>query len=55
VDNVFVAWGPNSQLHLVQDCGSGYFFDAGCVNYPTGYVYPSTYATRTLVPIHPTL
>ncbi|KAJ1480309.1 hypothetical protein T484DRAFT_2811014 [Baffinella frigidus] len=47
----FVAWGPNSQLHLVRDCGAGYFFDATCVNSPTNYVYPSTYTTRTLV--HP--
>ena len=58
VDNIFVAWGPNSQLQLVDDentcSGSGYFFDRACVNYPTGYVYPSNYSTRTLVPLHPT-
>ena len=53
VDHVFVPWGPNSQLHLVQDCSSGYFFDAGCFNSPTDYVYPSSYETRTLVSLHP--
>ena len=52
VDDVFVPWGPNSQLHLVK-CGSGYFFDAECVDYPTNYVYPSSYETRTLVSPHP--
>jgi hypothetical protein len=57
VDNIFVAWGPNSQLQLVGDhtcSGSGYFFDRSCVNYPTGYLYPSNYSTRTLVTLHPT-
>jgi len=52
VNHVFVPWGPNSQLHLVK-CGSGYFFDAECVDYPTNYVYPSSYETRTLVSPHP--
>ena len=52
MDHVFVPWGPNSQLHLVK-CGSGYFFDADCVNSPTSWVYPSSYETRTLVSLHP--
>ena len=50
---MFVPWAPNTELNLVQDCGSGYFFDADCVDYPTDYVYPSSYETRTLVSLHP--
>ena len=53
MDEVFVPWGPNTQLNLVQDCGSGCFFDADSVNPPTDYVYPSSYETRTLVSLHP--
>ena len=57
VDNIFVAWGPNSQLQLVdgeRTC-PGYFFDRACVNYPTGYAYPSSYETHTLVTLNPKL
>ena len=49
-------WGPNSQLHLVQGCGgAGYFFDIDCVSYPTNYAYPSSYQTRALVNLQPSV